>query len=191
MALSGVDPTLDSLAGEAADLLDRLRELGASARSHADAIGLDEGRLLEVEERLDVLARVRRRHGSIEEALEAIEAARGLLSAGEDGGSRLAAAEGEVSVARARAGELAVQLSQRRHQAARRLERDVDAALHLLELPHARLRVVLEQRADPTGVEAGGALVHCGPAGIDEVEMRPCDQPGRGPGAARSGSLRR
>ena len=61
--LAGVDPGLDAIAAEAAELLDRLRELGASARAHADAVDLDEGRLAEVEERLDVLARVRRRHG--------------------------------------------------------------------------------------------------------------------------------
>ncbi|PZR78128.1 MAG: hypothetical protein DLM65_13710 [Candidatus Aeolococcus gillhamiae] len=172
VALSGVDPALDRLAGDATELLDGLRELGSAARAHADAIGLDEGRLLEVEERLDVLARVRRRHGTVEAALEAIEAARELLAAGEDGGSRLAGAETEVISTRARAGELAVQLSERRRQAARRLEREVDAALHLLELPHARLRVVLEQRADPNGVEVGGAFVHCGPAGVDQVELR-------------------
>jgi DNA repair protein RecN (Recombination protein N) len=171
-SLKGVDSSLDTLAGEAADLLDRLRELGASARSHADAIGLDESRLAEVEDRLDILARIRRRHGSIEQAVEALEAADELLAAGQDGGARLAAAEVEVASARARAGELAVQLSERRRQAARRLEGEVASALHLLELPHARLRIATERRADPAGVEVGGALLRCGPAGFDEVEFR-------------------
>jgi DNA repair protein RecN (Recombination protein N) len=170
--LGGVDATLDQLAGEASDLLDRLRELGAAARSHADSIGLDDRRLADVEERLDILARVRRRHGSIEQALAAVDAARELLDAGEDGGVRLAAAEAAVSSTRTRAGELAMRLSELRRKAARRLERDVDAALHLLELPHTRLLVALERRADPDGVEAAGALVHCGASGIDEVEYR-------------------
>ncbi|HWF57462.1 MAG TPA: AAA family ATPase [Candidatus Dormibacteraeota bacterium] len=172
LALEGVDPALDTLAGEAAALVDRLRELGASARGHAGGIGLDQARLAEVEERLDMLSRVRRRHGSIEQAAEALEAARQLLAAGEDGGARLGAAEAEVAAARDRAGELAVQLSERRRQAARRLEREVESALRLLELPHARLRIALERRADPAGVEVGGALVRCGPGGIDEVEIR-------------------
>jgi len=144
-SLDGLDADLDSLAGEAADLLDRLRELGASARSHADGIGLDEGRLAEVEERLDTLARVRRRHGSIAEALEALEAANDLLAAGQDGGARLATAEAEVTAARARAGAVALQLSERRRRAARRLEGEVERALHLLELPHARLRIATDR----------------------------------------------
>jgi DNA repair protein RecN (Recombination protein N) len=171
-AVSGIDPVLDGLAAEATDLLSRLRDLAALARSHADSIGLDERRLADVEERLDHLARVRRRHGSVEQAIEALEAARALLAAGEDGGARLATAEAAVSATRGRAGELAVRLSERRRQAARRLEQEVEAALHLLELPHARLSVSLDHRADPAGVEAAGARVHCGPAGIDDVVFR-------------------
>ncbi|HEY8675617.1 MAG TPA: AAA family ATPase [Candidatus Dormibacteraeota bacterium] len=180
-SLDGLDADLDSLAGEAADLLDRLRELGASARSHADGIGLDEGRLAEVEERLDTLARVRRRHGSIAEALEALEAANDLLAAGQDGGARLATAEAEVTAARARAGAVALQLSERRRRAARRLEGEVERALHLLELPHARLRIATERRAAADGVEVGGAMLHCGPAGIDEVEFRLATNRGSAP----------
>jgi DNA repair protein RecN (Recombination protein N) len=171
-ALEGVDADLDALSTEANRLLEALRELGADARRHGDSVHLDEGRLALVEERLDVLAHVRRRHGSIEQALDALAAARELLGAGEHGGRRLAAAEAVVAAALTRAGELALRLSERRRLAARRLESDVEAALQLLELPHARLRVVLERRADVDGVDAGGAMVHCGPAGIDEVEFR-------------------
>lgn len=171
-ALAGLDPALDALVGAATELVDGLRDLGSAARRHSDAVHLDEGRLAVVEERLDVLARVRRRHGSMEEALEALAAARDLLGAGEDGGARLEAAAATLAAARGRAGELAVQLSELRRRAARRLERDVQAALHLLELPHARLAIVLERRADVDGVQAGGTVVRCGPAGIDEVEFR-------------------
>jgi DNA repair protein RecN (Recombination protein N) len=170
--LTGVDAVLDALTAEAAHMLEGLRELGAAARRHTDSVHLDEGRLAVVEERLDLLARVRRRHGSIEQALEALAAAQDLLGTGQDGGARLDAAEAAAAAARTSAGTLALQLSERRRLAARRLEGDVDAALHLLELPHARLHLVLERRADVDGVDAGGARVRCGPAGIDEVEFR-------------------
>jgi DNA repair protein RecN (Recombination protein N) len=180
-ALEGVDADLDALSAEATRLLDALRELGAAARRHGDSVHLDESRLALVEERLDVLSRVRRRHGSIEQALDALAAARELLGAGEDGGARLAAAEATVAAERAHAGELAARLSERRRVAARRLESDVEAALHLLELPHARLRVALERRADVDGVDAGGAVVRCGPAGIDEVEFRLATNRGAAP----------
>jgi DNA repair protein RecN (Recombination protein N) len=186
-ALEGVDPALDALAADATDLLDRLRDLGAEARRHAESIGLEEARLAEVEERLDVLARVRRRHGSIDQSIEALAAAVELIAAGQDDGARIAAAEAAVATARARAGELAEVLSERRRHAARRVGADVDRALHLLELPHARLRVVLERRPDPAGVEVGGATVHCGPAGIDEVELRLATNRGAAPVALDEG----
>jgi DNA repair protein RecN (Recombination protein N) len=187
VSLEGVDPALDRLATEAADLLDRLRELGASARGHAGGIGLDEARLAEVEERLDILSRVRRRHGSIEQAVEALESASELLAAGEDGGARLGAAELDLAEARTHARDLAVQLSEQRRQAARRLEREVESALRLLELPLARLRVAIERRSDPDGVEVGGALVHCGPTGIDEIEVRLSTNRGAAPAALDQG----
>jgi DNA repair protein RecN (Recombination protein N) len=186
-ALGGVDPALDALAADAADLVDRLRDLGSAARRHADSIGLDESRLADVEERLDTLARVRRRHGSIEQALDALEAANELLAAGENGGARLAAAQTALATGRERAGALALQLSDRRRQAARRLEADVESALHLLELPHARLRVAMDRRADPAGVEAGGAMVRCDAAGIDEVEFRLAANRGAEPRALDEG----
>jgi DNA repair protein RecN (Recombination protein N) len=187
MSISGVDATLDRLAADTADLVDRLREVGTAARSHADTIALDEGRLAEVEDRLDGLARVRRRHGSIEQAIQALDGARDLLATGVDGGARLAGAEAAVNEARIRAGVLATRLSERRRQAVRRLEREVDSALHLLELPHARLVVTLERRADPDGVDVAGARVHCGPAGIDEVQFRLATNRGATPAALDAG----
>jgi DNA repair protein RecN (Recombination protein N) len=76
---------------------------------------------------------------------------------------------------------VAAELSERRRLAAKRLEREVESALHLLELPHARFRVTIERRADPAGVEIGGALLHCGPAGIDDVQFRLATNRGSSP----------
>lgn len=171
-AIAGVDAGIDELSAQAAQLVDQLRELGNAARRRAADVGLDEGRLAEVEERLDVIARVRRRHGSVEEALGALRAAEDLLEASAGGGDGLDAAMAEVAAARAGAGDAATRLSALRRRAARRLEAAVDAALHLLELPHARFRVVLQQRSDPDGVDVGGAAVACGPSGIDDVEFQ-------------------
>jgi DNA repair protein RecN (Recombination protein N) len=186
-SLGGVDPRLDALAGEGAALIDRLRDLGAAARSHAGSITLDESRLAALEERLDSLARVRRRHGSIEQAIQALEVAGELLDAGQDGGARLERATAAVAAGREHATRLALELSDRRRVAARRLQGEVERALRLLELPHAEFRVNLERRADPDGVEAGGALVHCGPAGIDEVVFRLATNRGASPAALDEG----
>jgi DNA repair protein RecN (Recombination protein N) len=84
-ALSGVDPALADLGAEGAALATALRDLGVSARRLADRVEVDPARLEAVEERLDVLARVRRRHGSVRAALSVLEGARGICDRGRGG----------------------------------------------------------------------------------------------------------
>jgi DNA repair protein RecN (Recombination protein N) len=171
--LASADPGLSTLLEEADALVDRLRELALDARRHAGDITVDEARLTAIEERLDTLARVTRRHGSLEAALTELDRASALV-AGVDGeagtiGSLEAAAEARRSEVAAAAGSL----SAMRASAARRLERAVTAELRSLELPHARFRVVLTRSLDVGGVDTGdGTPVRCGPSGIDEVDFR-------------------
>ena len=79
-------------------LVDRLRELALDARRHAEEITVDEARLTAVEERLDTLTRVTRRHGSLEAALGELDRAAALVASvdGEAGaiGSLETAADG-------------------------------------------------------------------------------------------------
>ncbi|MHB8718113.1 MAG: DNA repair protein RecN [Candidatus Dormibacteria bacterium] len=171
-AVVGVDPGLDALAADAARLAEEVRDLGASARRAAGAVSLDEGRLAEVEERLDCLARVRRRHGSIEAALAALHGAKAVLDAQAGGADGLEAVAAALTQARRDATAAALALSAQRRDGARRLEAEVVAALAQLDLPHARFSIALERRADPDGVEVEGATVACGPAGLDEVVFR-------------------
>jgi DNA repair protein RecN (Recombination protein N) len=172
--LRGVDPGVDGLVAEADDLVERLRDLAAGARRHAGGLVVDQARLAAVEERLDVLDRVRRRHGgSIEGALSALEEAQALCAsadAGEGGLDRLRAA---MAAARRDTGEVALRLSEARARAAARLEKETTARLRQLRLPHGRLRVVLTRTPDGSGVPArDGGTVACGASGIDDVEFR-------------------
>ena len=80
-ALAGVDAELADLGSEAASLTAALRDLGISARRLADRVEVDPARLEAVEERLDALSRVRRRHGSIRAALSALDGARRICDA--------------------------------------------------------------------------------------------------------------
>jgi DNA repair protein RecN (Recombination protein N) len=172
-ALRGVDPAVDGLVAEADDLVERVRDLAAEARRCAGAFVVDEGRLAAVEERLDVLDRVKRRHGgSLAAALDALDEA-SEICAGADAGSgsldRLGAA---VDAARAEAAEVALRLSEARSRAAARLEKEVTTRLRQLRLPHGRLRVVLTRTTDPAGVPVDGATLACSTVGLDEVEFR-------------------
>ena len=172
-ALGGLDPALASLAERAVSLVDGLRELALDARRHAAGVSVDEGRLAEIEQRLDLLARVARRHGSIEEAIADLDGASELLAAaegGEDAASRL---EAGATAAREAVAQAASALGAARSAAARRLEQAVTAELRDLELPHARFRIILGRSPDPLGVDLGdGIPVRCGLHGVDDVDFR-------------------
>ena len=170
-ALSGVDPALADLGGETASLTAALRDLGVAARRLADRVEMDPARLEAIEERLDALARVRRRHGSIRSALSALDGARRLCEAAR-GSLDIAALEGEARAALSEAATAARRLSATRREAARSLERAVERQLAVLEMPDARFRVTLGVAADADGIDLGDGPVRCDAEGIDQVELR-------------------
>jgi DNA repair protein RecN (Recombination protein N) len=171
--LAAVDPGLSTLLEDADALVDRLRELALDARRHAGEITVDEARLTAIEERLDTLARVIRRHGSLEGALAELDRASALVTSVDGEAGAIGALETAAEARRSEAAAAAATLSAVRTSAARRLERAVTGELRSLELPHARFRVVLSRRLDVSGVDTGdGTPVRCGPSGIDEVDFR-------------------
>ena len=166
-----VDPRVGDLAAEAAELEERLRELATGALRTAGTVEVDAARLAEVEERLDVLARLRRRHGSIAAALHDLDRARDVVAAAE-GEEMLGRLEEAASAAEAAACAAASALSAARERAARSLERAVEERLRRLELPHARFRIVLSRTAGADGLRIGDDTVRCTAAGVDEIEFR-------------------
>jgi len=171
--LRGVDPAVDGLVAEADDLVERLRDLAAGARRSADGFVVDEGRLAAVEERLDVLDRVKRRHGgSISAALDALAAATELCASADAGAGGLGRLQAGVAARRAEVADAAARLSAARARAAARLEKEATARLRQLRLPHGRLRVVLGRTPDAAGIEVDGSAVACAAHGLDDVEFR-------------------
>lgn len=171
--VGAVDAVMQDLTTRAANLVEELRELGLDAKRHADGITFDDERLAEVEHRLDVIARVVRRHGSVEQALDDLNAARRVVEATEGGADGVGALEAEARAAAQSAGERAARLSAARAAAARRMEQAVTDEVRELGIPHGRFKIVMSRLPDPGGVDTGdGISVRCGPRGIDEVEFR-------------------
>ncbi|MBV9524311.1 MAG: AAA family ATPase, partial [Candidatus Dormibacteraeota bacterium] len=171
--MAAFDPPLAEIADTAADLVERLRELALDARRYGGTVVVDQERLAGVEERLDALARVARRHGSIEEAIAELEQAEALVAAADGGDDLVARHEADCAAVRREAAEAAAELSRLRATTARRLEREVTAQLRELALPHARFRIVLSRSLDPGGLDLGdGRAVRCAEHGADDVEFR-------------------
>jgi DNA repair protein RecN (Recombination protein N) len=151
-AQQGVDAELDGLAERARALRVELQELGSELRDYLESIDGEPGRLEQVEERLDVLDRLRRKHGgSVESVLAHAVSCRAEIDAIRGAGERTEELEGELdAVLRVRT-DLAAQLSEVRAKSARRLEKRVAQELDQLAMSGAKLEIALDPHPDGFG----------------------------------------
>lgn len=147
-----MDPRLDKLAETAIGLRVELQELAADLRGYAEGIEAEPGRLERLEERLEVLDRLKRKHGgSIESVLAHAEHCRmeiATIEGAEEATDRL---EVDLTKAQRKRTDLAGRLSEVRAKSARRLEKTVAAELDQLAMSGAKLEVSLEPHPDGFG----------------------------------------
>ncbi len=182
-ALNGVSASLEELAGldesqrETLDgvngALYTLEEAARALRSYATAIEADPARLAEIEERLDLLSRLKRKYGAtvadvIRFGEEAAREQETLVNS-EESLERLAA---QLEGLKGRIGEVATRLSARRSEAAERLAAGVEGQLQDLNMARARFLVRIEQRPDADGVPILSSGVGQGQEQGQEQEQR-------------------
>jgi DNA repair protein RecN (Recombination protein N) len=167
-AREGVDPALDQLAETAKGLRLELQELAGELRGYAESIEAEPGRLEQVEERLEVLDRLKRKHGgSIESVLAHAEHCRAEIDAIEGTGETTERLEAELAKAMRDRTDLAGGLSEVRAKSAKRLETRVGKELDQLGMSGAKLEVSLDPHP-----EGFGAL------GQERVTFRVATNPG-------------
>jgi DNA repair protein RecN (Recombination protein N) len=165
---AGLDPGLDAIAERVAALAVELGDVGSELRDYAEGIEADPGELGAVEERLEAIDRLERKHGgSVESVLEHAEHCRTEIERLEGAEVRGAEAEAALAAAEARRAELGEALSAGRAAAAQPLEERVAAELEQLSMAGATLEVVLD--AHPDGF---------GSSGRETVELRVAPNPG-------------
>jgi DNA repair protein RecN (Recombination protein N) len=184
-AATGLDPALDAIAARVAALNVEVGDVAAELRDYAEGIAADPGGLLGIEERLDALDRLERKHGgSVESVLAHAERCRAEIARLEGAEVRGAEATAALAAVETRRAKLGKKLSTGREKAARPLEERVAAELSQLAMDGARLEVVL----DPHPGEFGAS-------GRETVELRVAPNPGIEPAplrdAASGGELSR
>ena len=183
-SLSHLDPRLAELAGQLEQAAVQVEDVAHTLRRYAKTEELDPGRLDQVEERLDLLLRLARKHGKDVEALLAHEEAmRHELDRLDSLEERRSGLEGELEQARHGAEVMAAKLEKARTKAARRLAVEVSDHLARLRMEGARLQVVVTAQSaregdDPTLLFTGRRL---GPSGWDRVDLRIATNPGEEP----------
>lgn len=176
------DPALLPIADDLREAVVRLEEASRELHAYADRVDHDPARLLEVEARLDRLADLVRRHGSLEEAIAAGEEAERLLAlhGGEAGG--LEGARAAEAAAEAAAAKAAAALGKARRALAPQLAEAVRGHLADLGMADAAVEIEVAER-------------ELGAAGADEVRILLAPNPGLAPApiaeAASGGELSR
>ena len=166
--VSGVDPRLDAIAARLAALLVELGDVASELRAYLDGIDSDPERLAAVEERLEEIDRLTRKHGGeIESVLGHAERCRAEIGRLESSEVRSAEVEEALAAATASRAKLAKRLSRGRAAAAGGLGERVATELERLAMPGATLDVVIE--AHPEGF---------GPNGAEGIELRLAPNPG-------------
>jgi DNA repair protein RecN (Recombination protein N) len=167
-AEGGVDAELDGLAETTRGLRVELQELASELRVYAEGIEGEPGRLELVEERLEALDRLKRKHGgSVESVIAHAEHCRTELETIEGAGALTDRLEMELAEAQRKRTDLGAKLSEVRAKAARRLEKRVAVELDELAMSGAKLEVALDPH--PDGV---------GPLGQERVTFQVATNPG-------------
>jgi DNA repair protein RecN (Recombination protein N) len=173
--LVGADGTLAPLSAQLEEARLLVEDAAQSLGRYLTDVELDPTRLEQVEERLDLIYRLRRKHGagSVVDLLAARDTMRQELQQLESLDERLDQLEGQLAAVRRQAEEAATRLSATRRAAAQRLSRGVSRELSSLRMPGARLEVALSDLAPREGDDAAlcfGAR-RLGPTGWDRVEL--------------------
>ncbi|MBD0282499.1 MAG: DNA repair protein RecN [Thermoleophilaceae bacterium] len=171
---AGVDPELDGLAHRLSALRLEAEDLGGELRRYAGGLDADPLRLQEVEERLELYARLERKHGgSVAAVLEHRDRCLGERERLERAEVETERAEVALAEARARRDELAGELSGARNEAAPRLAERVQEELSALAMASATFEVRLEARDEvgPTGAERAEMVLAPNP-GVPAAPIR-------------------
>ncbi len=165
---AGLDPGLDAISARVAALAVELGDVASELRDYAEGLEADPATLLAIEERLEAIARLERKHGgSVESVLAHAEHCRAEIARLEGAEERSAAAEAALAAAERRRAEVGGHLSAGRTRAAGPLEESVAAELERLAMAGASLGVVLAPHPDGYG-----------PGGRETVELRVAPNPG-------------
>ncbi|MFQ6039361.1 MAG: DNA repair protein RecN, partial [Candidatus Poribacteria bacterium] len=167
-----------------------LEDIARLMREYRDSVEFNPLRLEEVESRLDLIFKLKRKYGdTIEEILEyqanAAQAIDDLTLSSE----RISELRNQIDKATEEAGQLSVELSEKRRECSKKLERLIESELHTLGMEKTVFRVLVEKKeaklngktarwqdgkvrggSFPT-IKHNGKQYELGPDGIDDIEF--------------------
>lgn len=167
-----IDPSAGELDSRLNEVVVLLEDLTTDLRAYQDGIDSDPGRLMVVEERLDLIKSLKRKYGAtITDILETWQQAAIELESLTGSGVDVEALQRIAGTSRAEVGRLLTELSHRRREAGDRLAVEIERAMMDLNMGRARFAVAVDQSGSASGAPFGddGRLVGYDATGADKV----------------------
>lgn len=169
--IAALDSSFEPTLTRANDAVFALEDVVADIRDYAERVELDPHRLETVEERLELLRRLKRKYGpTLSDVLAHAERIGAELAQLETAEHDIDALRAEEEERREALGVAATELSCARRAAAERLAGEVERSIHELNMGRAVFEVRFETQPDPDGVPISGpgrvAIDH---TGVDRV----------------------
>ncbi|MCX7011233.1 MAG: DNA repair protein RecN [Candidatus Sumerlaeota bacterium] len=177
--LAKLDESERPTAEAAGEIRFRLEDLAARMRDYAQRAESDPARLSAVEDRLDLIRRLKRKYGAtIEEILDAGARCSQRLNSLAHREDEIARLEQRLAEAERRLVEAAEALSAKRQKAARAFERKLQGELAELQMERARFSVQFWRENSAEGAAFAEGRFAVGPRGVDRVEFLMTTNPG-------------
>ncbi|MBI4267136.1 MAG: DNA repair protein RecN [Chloroflexi bacterium] len=175
---------IDASQRQQLDFLDEtvygLTEAARAIRAYDESLEYNPERLGEIESRLELIRRLKRKYGqTVAEILDYMARGKKELEGVQHSAERHAQLAQAVTDLKPELGQIAQQLSIERAGAAQRLMAEVKQELHDLNMAQVEFRVSISRRAAPEGIPLpGGESCAFSDEGIDTVEFMVATNPG-------------
>src|SRR5438876_6647963 len=182
--LARLDNDLKEYSDNLAEAIYRLEDVASGISGYESDIEDNPRRLGEIEERLDLISKLKRKYGSsIQEILKRAAEDQAELESIINRDEVIARLHEQDKQVRQEIGRIAQQLSTRRSEAAERLSTAMEEQLNDLNMKRARFSVEIEQIPDEQGVPASvngrpEQYYACDLTGIDRVQFLIAPNPG-------------
>ncbi len=177
--LEKYDAAVKSAREEAESAAAQADDLARALRAYRDGVEHDPARLAQIDERLDLIFRLKRKYGdTIEEIIRYGENAAAELATISHSEERTKELQQQEAQLLEEIAALAGDLSRARRDAGQRLSREIEAQLQDLGMAKAKFGVALERADDANGPAVEGRRVAVDTTGIDRVEFLVSPNPG-------------
>jgi DNA repair protein RecN (Recombination protein N) len=182
--LARLDKSMEEYEESLSEAVYQLEDVATSVSSYQADIEDDPLRLAEIEERLDLINKLKRKYGAtIEEILTHAAKAQEELDSIVNRGETILKLQQEDGKFRREIGTIAEKLSARRYESAKHLAQAMEEQLNDLNMRRARFQVEIEQVPDEEGVPVSiqgqpEQNYACDMTGVDRVQFLIAPNPG-------------